>query len=1077
MTASTHDFRDDLIDHLRRHVVGPLYGDGEEIVETPSERYLMGKLYPYGSPVEAAEHDLDEQGDAAGTDELPDDPVLMSNEYLPASMGSSFRVHGDPKVRIAVSAAVYEERKAEGRRRTFVHRPLATTQDPLVVELERPAFDQPVVNASRIVLEECLRLHVRWRARGSGWLVTVTAINNAELSASPDSPGPQDPARRPPPVKQDKCLFQVAISCSTPNGDIVAYPSTSRVIGDAEDEELALLYRDNHVFAIGHGASVRWSTSAQRSDDGLRAVAEVSTEMLPVADVPAITQLRESAPEALSLDFLADEERSPADLCDALRRFVSEYEVWRGELPSQHEDIPEYLHDARARLLSRIDEAAARMHAGIELLEGDAEVLRAFRLANAAMGMQMRHGRSDLAGMRHMLDGNRVIDADWRGQGFRWYPFQLAFQLLSLPGIADPGSADRELVDLIWFPTGGGKTEAYLAVAAATVILRRLRHRDEGGGTTILTRYTLRLLTTQQFQRAATLVCALELMRRGDPATFGRDPISIGLWVGGAVTPNTFQQAIEQLGALKDKDRPGNPFQLESCPWCGTEVIPEVLGQDDSLHGVVAGNDRFTFRCPESRCAFHDEIPVAVVDEEIYARPSTIVIGTVDKFARLAWEAKAGAIFGSSGCRGPELIIQDELHLLSGPLGSMVGLYESAIDSLIRMHGGRPKVIASTATIRRADEQVRRVFGTDVKLFPPSGLGADDSFFARTDRSRLGRRYVGIMAPSHPDATADVYTSNALLLAPQELSLDDDQRDGLWTLVAYHNTLWQLGRALTQYRDDVPLLLQRYSKDQSRAREMSDEAVVELTSNVSAAELPSILGRLTKSAGDASVIDVLVTTSMLSVGVDVSRLALMLVNGQPKTTAEYIQATSRVGRGGVPGTVVTLFSSVKPRDRSHYEAFTAFHEALYRGVEPTSVTPFSVPARQRALAGALVLLVRHGTGLSHDEAAAQFDPALPEVERAVSLLKSRAAAADPDSADATSRQVDAYVAEWHERARDCAASGRTLRYSVPQDVPQHPALLSSLDARGSGEGWATPNSMRSVDSEVRVDVPVPRRKR
>jgi hypothetical protein len=422
--------------------------------------------------------------------------------------------------------------------------------------------------------------------------------------------------------------------------------------------------------------------------------------------------------------------------------------------------------------------------------------------------------------------------------------------------------------------------------------------------------------------------------------------------------------------------------------------------------------------------------------------------------------------FGDERHEPPSLIIPDELHLLSGPLGTTVGLYEAAVEALIEFNGTPPKVIASTATIRRADEQAVALFGRNVRLFPPSGLDADDSYFARIDRERPGRLYVGLMAPGHTISTAVIHTAAVLLQASGEVALHPPQDDGYATLVVYHNSLRELGRTVTLARDDIPARIKFIAEDESRIRRLEDEDVVELTSNVSGRELPSLLERMFKPASEPDGIALLATTNMLSVGVDVRRLGLMLVNGQPKTTSEYIQATSRVGRGAVPGLVFALFTSTKARDRSHYETFLPYHAALYRYVEPTSVTPFSPPARARGLHAALVILMRHGGGLSADDAAGRIRDADGAVARAAEALIRRVALIDPPEADPTARQIDHLLGEWRDLADEAAARGQAL-YFKPHGK-QHLSLLKDFDA--SGSGWETLHSMRNVDRLCELEI-------
>jgi hypothetical protein len=1042
--SSDGQFRSAVLEHLRKHVVGPEGGPEEEISELPYRRYLVGTLYPRGASVEAVTGEDEADGTGAIGDDRPDDPVTLANEWAPSSIGISFRVAGPALLDVDVVGARYE-----GKGHHFKRVPIADDEQPETVRLIGEGESRN--STSHTVLDARAEVRVLWRPYGlDEWLVTVSLVN---ARSNPSESGLADPT---------DCLHQVGLLCRAPEGTILDYPSVDRVVADNEDEELALLHRSARVYAIGHGVAVDWDEE-QASPASVRTVSIPSYELAGVSpDWPT-----EAQPEVLNLEHLADDDLDGALLREQLHRFVGVYDEWVNGLESTVETLPGHLQPAAGRLLRRMRGAALRMHDGIETLN-DPDVLLCFRLANLAMIMQMRHAEPDLGGTRReRKDAIRVDDVSYTGRGYRWRPFQLAFFLLVLRGLVDPDHEDRELVDLIWFPTGGGKTEAYLAVAAFEVLLRRLRHGNGGAGTAILTRYTLRLLTAQQFQRAATLICALENLRRPLESRMGNLGVRIGLWVGQAVTPSSFQQAIEAATQILDDSEPTNRFQLETCPWCGTEIVPSTKSDERSDYGFEALNNRFVLRCPNGQCTFADELPIAVVDDELYREPPAFVVGTVDKFARLAWDPGGGAFFGLGGTHlAPSIIIQDELHLLSGPLGTAVGVYERAIEALSSRFGRTPKVIASTATIRRADDQVRALFGREVVLFPPAGLDAGDSFFARADRSRPGRLYVGLMSQSHTAATTNVQTSTTLLLAPLEVEMSDAERNAMWTLVAYHNNLRELGRSVTQFRDDVPQMLRARAKDQNNLRQLDDDVVLELTSNVSAERLPRLLARLFRDANDKNPVSVLVTTNMLSVGVDVPRLGLMLVNGQPKTTAEYIQATSRVGRGGVPGIVVAMLSATKPRDRSHYETFKSYHQVLYQQVEPTSVTPFSLPSRRRALHAALVILVRHAGGLPANADAHRFDPNDPQIQAVVETLKRRIRFSDPDEADAVDAHLDDLVADWTSRVERATVSGATLHYSAGNTAV--PSLLRDFGA--AGDGWETLQSMRNVDREVRVRI-------
>jgi len=543
------------------------------------------------------------------------------------------------------------------------------------------------------------------------------------------------------------------------------------------------------------------------------------------------------------------------------------------------------------------------------------------------------------------------------------------------------------------------------------------------GGVAVLMRYTLRLLTAQQFQRAAALICACEVLRRarvGKDARWGETPFRLGMWVGAGVTPNREAEATERV----ESDRMGryqggrsSALQLMACPWCGTRLDPaqHVVPDPQRWRTLVYCGDPFG-QCPFAAVGAPGEgIPVVTVDETLYRLLPALVIATVDKFAQLPWQGPLHLLFGRvttrcprhgyrsaeldqvgdhqerdshparhglaavateavSPLRPPDLIIQDELHLISGPLGTMVGLFETAVDALSTWELGgaqvRPKVVASTATVRRAAEQAYAVFWRGLAIFPPPVLDAGDSFFAQQrpiSPERPGRRYLGICAHGHRLKSVEVRVFTTLLAAGQRLY----ERYGLaadpWmTLVGYFNALRELGGARRLLDDDVRARLRK--ADRRGLARRPRLIVEELTSRVASTDIPAVLDRVGlvhdpgREKGSEWPIDALLATSMISVGVDVARLGLMVVVGQPKTTAEYIQATSRVGRDVAgPGLVVTIYNWARPRDLSHFESFEHYHATFYRHIEALSVTPFSARALDRGLAALLVALVRHGT--------------------------------------------------------------------------------------------------------------------
>lgn len=1021
------EHRAQVVDHLRNRYLGPAAGDDEILSDRPDRIYLVGTLYPRGP----AQRRIDGEviGDEGHDDEL-DEPVELANSWHPASAAVSFLLDGD-QLNCTVAAARYERLPSgEGWRR------IPMRASDITIDRHQHPID---------LLDNTCRLVSVWRPLGDAWLVTVAIENTAE----------HDNAESPPPTED--CLFQVHVQCDVPVGEIRPYPSVTSLSNDPEDEELQLLYRNRKVYGVGHGCSVSWEF-----DEGGR-VASVSTEMLPTTIVPGVWA-GDRTSEILKLSYLSDESVSTESLRDALTGFIGLYESWVDTQEAEKGKLDTNFTAAADRLTTRMRSAASRMRDGVTVLSEQPAVLTSFRLANAAMRLQMLKSKhvNDHPGKR----GIPLEPVDATPPEPAWYPFQLAFQLLTIASVTDPSHEDRELVDLVWFPTGGGKTEAYLAVAAAEMIHRRLTRGMHGGGTAVITRYTLRMLTSQQFQRAATLICALEQIRAKDRRLQRCEPFTIGLWVGEDTTPNSFAKAKQVTDDLLKAQEPEGPFQINSCPWCATRLFPERRTQDRKAYGVRSTKNSFELHCTHADCDFRDRLPILVVDEQIFAEPPTLLVATVDKYARVPWSERAGALFGYGTPYDPVgLVIQDELHLLSGPLGTTVAMYEAGILGMLSWQGKRPKVIASTATIRSAAEQIRQLYsGRGVALFPPSGLDADDSFYSRVDKESPGRLYLGLMPQAHTATYAAVLACAALLEAPNLLARNDIELDAYWTLVVYHNSLRELGRTITAARDDISTLLKRRATLNPPGRTLQSDGIIELTSNVNANQLGKHMKRLEEKVQLGDPLDLVATTNMLSVGIDIKRLGVMVMNGQPKTTAEYIQATSRVGRADVPGLVITLLRANKPRDRSHYEFFRGFHESIYRFVEPTSVTPWSLQSRERSLHASLVMLMRHAAGLTENDAAGDFRMDSPPTLKALAFLESAVEKAEPAEREDTLRDLKRLVAEWDRRAKESAANGVNLRY-VSHDK-DYPELLCHFGERR--EGWETLDSMRSVDRQVRV---------
>lgn len=661
-----------------------------------------------------------------------------------------------------------------------------------------------------------------------------------------------------------------------------------------------------------------------------------------------------------------------------------------------------------------------------------------------------------------------------------WRAFQIGLILSSLKSsILDCGTCkERDDVELIWFPTGGGKTEAYLGLASFAMFYRRLKDQHDDG-VHVLMRYTLRLLTTQQFQRGSRLICAMERIRQQHDK-LGAQPFSIGIWVGSANTPNKRAAAVTAYNKMRTYGRAENPFILRQCPWCGAEMGKQhKVGSATQVLGYSKKGKTIAFKCPDKRCPFSNSLPVHVIDEDIYERRPSLIIGTVDKFAMLAWMPEAGALFGLNidgerEKKPPGLIIQDELHLISGPLGTMVGLYETVIEELCteKTEGIKPKIVCSTATIRRYQDQVRCLFARQkAVLFPPPGLDAGDSFFARyavDSKGNLlpGRRYLGFYAPGLPSMqTLQVRLFSSILMGNM-LFEKVEERDPWWTLLVFFNSIRELGGALSLFQTDIPGALRGMAMRHGIKDRRFLNNVLELTSRMTNEEVPLALEELGKkyTGKKSRAVDVCLASSIIEVGIDVDRLSLMSIVGQPKTIAQYIQVSGRVGRKWWerPGLVNTLYSSTKPRDRSHFEKFQSSHSQLYAQVEPTSVTPFSPPVLDRALHALFAIYLRLLGDRSATESPDKVDPAL--LEELKQIFMTRVLIVDSSEAEYVLRSFEKRLRQFN----------RWQRTWWSKEQEQADSMLRKYETWVTKEmeqtSWATPMSMRNVDAECQMDI-------
>jgi len=1189
--------RENLVDILERELLGPIHGAGEVLPFSPRTQYLVGYIAPVrltgvaladgesdgvaerghlveartdgeavaegrGVPAFAAD---DNEADAVDDD--AEDRTPKQGLMIPASMGLRFQVPPDlESFTVTASWGTYETVQTD--QVTKAGRPIRHYQrTPLEVARTIRLADLAPGQTVTVALRDttCLRVDRYDDPTFGRVLVEIALCNDRET---------------PMPIPIGMWMFQTKLYVDA-GGAEVFLPVRDAMEQDwpehdPEVQRLNLQYRNRLEYAIGRTCSVDWTVK-----DSSRRASAVWTTWLPVAETPQ-TKARPVDNALLSMDTLA--KVNADELRAGLQPLIAGYAEWLDTQQIAAAELPPHLRDTAELALWEARRAHERLRAGLEHVAADAEALRCFQFMNTVMRDQRI--ASQVAALRASDPTITISQAQDRvsakGQeAASWRPFQLAFILMQLAALTDPAavlrSADHQArVELLFFPTGGGKTEAYLGLAAYTFAIRRRQGivdaadgpLDGRDGVAVLMRYTLRLLTAQQFQRATALVCAAELVRHADETVWGSGPFRIGLWVGTDVSPKRFEEADEQLTKANEYGAHRlTVLQVQRCPWCGTPITAAQVKADATARRVFVYCGDDLARCPFAKGGQVAEgLPILTVDEEIYRLTPAFVIATVDKFARLAREGEAASLFGYVGqrcarhgyvhpdyaacnittahpatngypaatvypvdrLRPPDLIIQDELHLITGALGTSVGLFEVAVETLSSWEQPdgmpvRPLIVASTATVRNAQEQVRGLYGRQVEIFPPQVLDVADTYFSQEvpiSQAAPGRRYIGVSAQGVRLASAEIRVAEVLLSTGQLLfDRGGITADPYMTLVGYFNATRELAGMTRYMASDVQNRVKMPRKDSGFPPRLGASFgflhVGELTARIASAEIGRTLDRLglefdpdydSSEAFSARMaaqregkkvpsrkeppFDVVLATSMLQVGVDVQRLGLMLVVGQPKNTAEYIQASSRVGRDdGKPGLVVALGNWARPRDLAHYEQFRHYHETFYSQVEALSVTPYSPTSLERGIDGLLVSATRvmqapMVDGLSAERSAWRIKDHRAAVDAIVDRLKARivAAAQDEVAAKYASDRLVNRLDRWAERAKRADDMHKTLVYERTGDGDKYlPLIMSPENSKASVGSSSQPpfviaNSMREVQPEINILVsPIPER--
>ena len=1113
--------REEVLETVKKILLGPnplplfKQDNGEEILfcDSPLKTYITGILFPQTKIPEGAEDAESDNVEVETAEDIPDETLggtvsligekniaepsieeetSKINNFKQSAMGLTFCLPDHVGFfEVNVSVGAYDEKAA--------HVPMEKKDETgerkiVFSEKERKCYYRKQINSvlhfesstlpdksnkhkaydlfdSEGKLIEGLQVTVTFRLKKENTVIyTVTLVNTKHCGEEKN-------------ISQSDCWFQCGFSIKT-NEKLVPLPANFCAEINDEDYQLnSLLYRDVKTYAIGHGCAAVWDDSDIPT--------EIMASVMPEYEVKPIVPTTSRA--LLSMKMYA---QNKEDSLKDLRMLCDDYEEWidREEKKANEIDDEKFKQTAKKQIeLCRI--CLHRIDSGIRLLEENNQVWSAFSLANKAMLLQQLHYKLPLTEYKSYNIGtfsfelqNDIIMPDFDDEKTwynasknvygKWRPFQIAFILMNLLSIYDKQSPERDIVDLIWFPTGGGKTEAYLGLTAFTIFMRRIKNPNDSG-TAIIMRYTLRLLTAQQYERAASLICAIEKLRSENETLLGRERITIGLWVGDSLTKNKSSDVINKIKEIQTGKTNENVSVILKCPWCGASMETFKTEKTAQTPGYEISPDKkhVVFRCGNENCDFSDEdfpLPLNLFDDEIYENPPTLLFGTVDKFAMLPYVPKAKSLFGGDEERTPpELVIQDELHLITGPLGSSVGLYETLVHELCVRNGAKPKVIASTATISHAKQQCNALYGCgeeNVFQFPVQGTTYKDCFFAE-EKNQIGRKYVGLYgAAASSSATASIYTFAAFLYAAKAVVLDDEsQRDAYWTNLAYFGSMRELGQAATWFIADIKEHLEviyrnrlEASLEPEKRRYIYESGLAELTSRMSNEDIPKILKRLEVKCDDLEkrALDVCLATNMISVGVDISRLGLMTVTGQPKSMSEYIQATSRVGRDkSAPGLVFVIYNTSKSRDKSHYEKFQSQHSKLYFNVEPTSVTPFSRPLRERALHAVFVALHRFFVDTADRDNARRF-PTEEEFKKIVDIIVERVEGIDKTETQDIKQQLYEKWEEWKAWTPE-----KFYSFTIGENAPLLCPAGTIKPKEWGIRGWETPTSMRNVDRE------------
>lgn len=1091
------EVRSIFVNELKRDLIGPEYKDVDILRESPSQAYLTGILYPLESEFEGEEEfsephlSFSENTDIEIVNEIENDKVNINktSKKKQNSLGLKVYVGNEiKKIRATIRWGEYTkdkeiDEKTKKERQIWIRNVVEhTIEVPLDLEFYNTALPKKGIFDNIYLFSKKINI------KDTKYSLLSIFLVNKNIDKT-----------------NKKSIYQVSMEISDIEQRSIFVPENLTRKDTSNFQEY--LYRNKPIFAKGFGCAAEWY------DYDSKNASVIKTEFIPTHQVEGMSTelpndvVYRTLPEGYFSIRKMAKEKNKNYMIDKLNNLANRYNNWIDNLPINSVEDKESAKVA----IGNCRDSLSRIKEGINILKNNSRAYKAFIFMNEVMHTQIS--------MKNYSKNNQntTLEQELSKENFSWRPFQLAFILQNIKGIIDPSSKDRKIVDLLWFPTGGGKTEAYLGIIAFLLGYRRLT-RDEvnsynkDGGVTVILRYTLRLLTTQQRDRLMRLIVAAEYLRTNDTQSFGKSEFSIGFWVGRQVTANKLEDLQEtryKEAWQVQKEYDKIEKQVIECPCCGTENPNFEFLPNRHENTPKTG---INIKCKNEKCYYHtNHLPIYLVDEEIYRKTPSIIISTVDKFARLPWDEKTASIFGKVNryCERcgyiacgeehvtrhnnpaakvhsikefypPELIIQDELHLITGPLGTIYGLYETAIEQLcgVTVNGitCSPKYVAATATIKNAEEQVKKVFGRLVsRQFPPSGLSIEDSFFGKEQKPEdfPFRLYAGVCVSGQSMKTV-LLRVFAVLLQVSETILQDpkyakyqDYIDPYRTLIGYFNSIRELGGAVRLLDDDVRKRIQTLKKRYGYPKERYIDKNAELTSRIPSYEIPRMLELLEKTTGN-NELDVALATNMISVGMDVDRLGLMVVHGQPKQTSEYIQASSRVGRSK-PGLVVTVYNPYRPRDLSHYENFKGYHSRLYNFVEGTTATPFSARARDRALHAAVVAMLRlNNSNLAKNHDAININSInTSEIKK---IINNRVTITDCKNLSGTLSDLDYFIDTWQKLS---ATEPSLQYYFYPNQknlAKSEVRLLSRFNDRSPkvSDEKDTLDSMRQIEATSKI---------